>query len=205
MKKFFFAAAFALAFCVTGARAACFQSDGVRVGPAAEEKAADAAAAPAPKKGDKNGRPADDPKGERKEGAAKKSSERRDGERAEGERVSEKSQTPSTVSTAAAPPTGAVGTSPATSDAPPKPAAPAPVPVNTPASSSPSEPNAAGNSRTYSTTATPNGRRVEAPAPQPTAIGIAPISAAIVVIMIGRKRTLAASRIASEGDRLPAR
>ena len=156
MKKFFFAAAFALAFCVTGARAACFQSDGVRVGPAAEEKAADAAAAPAPKKGDKNGRPADDPKGERKEGAAKKTSERRDGERAEGERVSEKSQTPSTVSTAAAPTTGAVGTSPATSDAPPKPAAPAPVPVNTPASSSPSEPNAAGNSRTYSTTATPN-------------------------------------------------
>ena len=49
------------------------------------------------------------------------------------------------------------------------------------------------------TTATPSGRRVEAPAPQPIAIGSAPMSAAIVVIMIGRKRTLAAFTIASSG------
>ena len=38
------------------------------------------------------------------------------------------------------------------------------------------------------TTARPSGRRDSAPAPQPSAIGIVPTSAAIVVIMIGRKR-----------------
>ena len=47
------------------------------------------------------------------------------------------------------------------------------------------------------TTAMPSGRRDSAPAPCPSAIGRVPMSAAIVVIMIGRKRTLAASRIAS--------
>jgi protein involved in polysaccharide export with SLBB domain len=156
MKKFFFAAAFALAFCVTGARAACFQSEAVRVGPAAEEKAAEAAATPAPKKSDKGARPADDPKAGRKEDASKKTAAGRDGDRAEGERVSEKSQTPSTVSTAAAPAAGAGGSASATSDAPPNPAAPAPVPVSTPAGSSPPAPNVAGNGRTPSPGATPN-------------------------------------------------
>src|ERR1051326_1441638 len=38
------------------------------------------------------------------------------------------------------------------------------------------------------TTAKPNPRREAAPAPQPSAIGNVPIKAAIVVIMIGRKR-----------------
>ena len=49
------------------------------------------------------------------------------------------------------------------------------------------------------TTARPSGRRASAPAPCPSAIGSVPMSAAMVVIMIGRKRTLAASRMASRG------
>lgn len=155
MKKFFFAAALALAFCVTGVRASCFQSE-ARVGPAAEEKVSDGAAssAPAPKKEDKKARPAADSKAGRNEDASKKPATGRDGERAEGERVSEKPQTPSTFSTAAATTSGAVGSPSATSDAPPKPAAPAPVPLNTPAASSPSNTNP--NGRASSTTTTPN-------------------------------------------------
>ncbi len=50
------------------------------------------------------------------------------------------------------------------------------------------------------TTAMPSGRRDSEPAPTPRAIGRVPISAAIVVIMIGRKRILQACRIASVGD-----
>ena len=49
------------------------------------------------------------------------------------------------------------------------------------------------------TTARPSGRRDSAPAPKPTAIGKVPISAAIVVIMMGRKRIMAPSKIASIG------
>jgi hypothetical protein len=49
------------------------------------------------------------------------------------------------------------------------------------------------------TTASPSGRRASAPAPSPSAIGSVPTSAAIVVIMIGRKRTRHASYIASAG------
>ena len=47
------------------------------------------------------------------------------------------------------------------------------------------------------TTARPSGRRDSEPAPKPIAIGRVPISAAMVVIMMGRKRTLQASRMAS--------
>ncbi len=50
------------------------------------------------------------------------------------------------------------------------------------------------------TTATPSGRLDSAPAPVPKAIGSVPIRAAIVVIMMGRNRTLQASRIASRAD-----
>lgn len=143
MKKFFFAAALALAVCVTCARASGFQSDGVRVGPASEEKSAGDANASAPKKGDKEARPPADSKSERREDASKKPAERRDADRAEGERVSEKSQNPSTLSTASATTAGNAAGPSATSDAPPKPSAPAPVPVSTspgatPAGASPS-------------------------------------------------------------------
>lgn len=170
MKKFFFAAAAALLFCGAGARAACFQSEGVRVGPLAEEKAADAA--PAPKKEDKNARPSDAQKGERKADAAKKAPERQDGDKAEGERVSEKPQTTPTLSTAAVPTAGAAGTPSATSDAPPKPAAPDPVPVRQPANSSPAEADAAANREpskaapTAATGGTPSGAGATPP-PEP--------------------------------------
>ena len=49
------------------------------------------------------------------------------------------------------------------------------------------------------TTATPSGCLSSELAPAPSAIGSVPISAASVVIMIGRKRMRQASRIASSG------
>jgi len=49
------------------------------------------------------------------------------------------------------------------------------------------------------TTATPSGWRSSAPAPRPSASGSAPMSAASVVIRIGRNRSRQASRIASTG------
>ena len=49
------------------------------------------------------------------------------------------------------------------------------------------------------TTAMPSGRRDAALAPTPIAIGSVPTIAETVVIMIGRKRTLAACTIASAG------
>ena len=51
------------------------------------------------------------------------------------------------------------------------------------------------------TTARPSGWRSSAPAPRPSAIGSAPIIAASVVIMIGRRRSRQAWRIASCGGR----
>ncbi|MDT7808739.1 MAG: polysaccharide biosynthesis/export protein [Acidobacteriota bacterium] len=53
MKKFFYPAIVVLALCGANARAAHFQTGGVRVGPAADEAAADAT--PAPKKDEKKG------------------------------------------------------------------------------------------------------------------------------------------------------
>ena len=43
----------------------------------------------------------------------------------------------------------------------------------------------------------PSGRRISAPSPKPSASGSAPSIAAMVVIMIGRKRSRHASKIAS--------
>ena len=51
----------------------------------------------------------------------------------------------------------------------------------------------------------PNGRRDAALAPTPIAIGSVPAIADTVVIMIGRKRTLAASTIAFAGETPSAR
>lgn len=105
MKKYLFAAAFAAALCAPCARAAGTQSDGVRVGPAAEEKvAAGSAAAAEPKKDEKKPAAARDAK------SAQPNS--RSGEAAS-------AVTPAPTSAA-----------PSTSDAPAKTAAP--VPVNTP-------------------------------------------------------------------------
>ncbi len=51
----------------------------------------------------------------------------------------------------------------------------------------------------------PSGRRSSAPSPAPSASGSAPSIAAIVVIMIGRKRSRHASKIASRGGKPLAR
>ena len=59
-------------------------------------------------------------------------------------------------------------------------------------------------SRRPPTTTMPSGWRSSALAPWPSAIGSTPMSAAIVVIMIGRKRKRQASRIAA-GAGAPAR
>lgn len=163
MKKFFFAAAVALAFCCPGARAGVFQSDGVRVGPAADEKAA-GTDAPAPKKDDK-ARAGGDAKGERKEDASKKPAERRDGDRAEGERVSEKSQNPTALSTASAATAAATGAPSSTSDAPPKPAAPAPVANVTSAAA-----NNAGANTTDTTAGAPTSVAKPAAGANPSAL-----------------------------------
>jgi polysaccharide biosynthesis/export protein len=107
MKKYLFAAAFALALCAPCARASGFQSESVRVGPAEEDKVSgdSPAAADAPKKDEKKPSGARDSKGSRA-----------------GEAASAVTPAP----TAAAP---------STSDAPTKPGSSTPVPVNTPAKS----------------------------------------------------------------------
>jgi protein involved in polysaccharide export with SLBB domain len=111
MKKYLFAAAFAAALCAPCARASGSQSSGVRVGPAAEEKAeGDSASTAEPKKDEK------------KPSTARESSTR-DAKSAQpnsrtGEAASAVTPTPAAAST---------------SDAPAKPGANAPVPVNTPA------------------------------------------------------------------------
>jgi protein involved in polysaccharide export with SLBB domain len=110
MKKYLFAAAFALAICAPCARASGFQSDGVRVGPAEEERvASDSPAAAAPKKDEKRRSPARESKGTQP-----------------GPRSGEAASAVTPAPTAAAP---------STSDAPAKPGAPTPVPVSTPAKS----------------------------------------------------------------------
>src|ERR1700749_3634891 len=112
MKKYLFAAAFALALCAPCARAAVFQSEGVRVGPEAEEKASGGSTADASKKDEK------------------KPSSTRD----------TKSPQPNTrageAASAVVTPTPATA-APSTSDAPTRPGTNAPVPVNTPAKSAP--------------------------------------------------------------------
>jgi protein involved in polysaccharide export with SLBB domain len=112
MKKYLFAAALALALCAPCARASVFQSDGVRVGPEAEEKGAGDSAAADSKKDEKKSRP------------SRESKPARQTDEHAGEAASAVTPAP----TAAAP---------STSDAPAKPAANAPVPVNTPAKSAP--------------------------------------------------------------------
>lgn len=111
MKKYLFAAAFAAALCAPCARASGSQSNGVRVGPAVEERVAGDSAATA------------EPKKDEKKPSSARDSSKRDAKSAQpnsrtGEAASAVTPTPSAAST---------------SDAPAKPGANAPVPVNTPA------------------------------------------------------------------------
>jgi protein involved in polysaccharide export with SLBB domain len=120
MKKYLFAAAFAVALCAPCARASGYQSEGVRVGPAEEEKVSgDSSATAEPKKDEKKPSSTRDSKG---------------------------TQAPSHTGEAASAvtPTAAA---PSTSDAPAKPGASAPVPVNTPAKSAPTSGNKANDGK----------------------------------------------------------
>jgi protein involved in polysaccharide export with SLBB domain len=122
MKKYLFAAAFAVALCAPCARASGLQSEGVRVGPAEEEKVSgDSSATAAPKKDEK------------KPSTARESKGAHPGSHT-GEAASAVTPTP----TAAAP---------STSDAPSKPGASAPVPVNTPSMSAPASGNKANDGK----------------------------------------------------------
>jgi protein involved in polysaccharide export with SLBB domain len=120
MKKYLFAAAFAVALCAPCARASGYQSDGVRVGPAEEEKVSgDSPATAEPKKDEKKPSSTRDSKG---------------------------TQAPSHTGEAASAVTPTVA-APSTSDAPAKPGADAPIPVNTPAKSAPASGNKANDGK----------------------------------------------------------
>jgi protein involved in polysaccharide export with SLBB domain len=113
MKKYLFAAAFALAILVApSARASSLQTDGVRVGPLAEDRGGSDSPAPkgdekkSPAKDEKKPSPAHDPKGAQPAPRT-------------GEAASAVAPSPSSAS-------------PSTSDAPAKPAAAPPVPTDTP-------------------------------------------------------------------------
>jgi protein involved in polysaccharide export with SLBB domain len=157
MKKFLTAAVVALVICAFDARAAHLQAEGVRVGPLAEEKAADSGGANTPKKDAKK-----EP-GKSTPSAAPKSERRNEttGEPAEGGKkaqVAEKSQNPAALSTAAASnvaPADANKSS-ATSDAPARPGTPAPVPVNTPSKPTPVEANNSDSNRSPANVPSPN-------------------------------------------------
>jgi protein involved in polysaccharide export with SLBB domain len=131
MKKYLFAAAFALALCAPCARASGSQSEGVRVGPAAEEKGSGGPASDAPKKDDKK------PSSTR-DASTRETKGTQPGSRS-GEAASAVTPTPTTAA------------APSTSDAPSKPGATTPVPVNTPAKTAPASPNTASENRSNAT------------------------------------------------------
>jgi len=141
MKKFFTAVALALVLCAAHARASGFQVDGVRVGPASEEKATDAGDAPSTKTKEAKPAPTAEPNNARRAEPSKESASRNDDRK---KHPDEKSQTPSalpnsTASTAAPPDTNKP---PATSDAPAKAGADPAVSLGT--SSGGNKPNASG-------------------------------------------------------------
>lgn len=151
MKKYLFAAAFALALCAPCARASVLQSEGVRVGPAEEEKASGGSGADAPKKDGKK------PSSTR-DASARETKGTQPGTRS-GEAASAVTPTPAASST---------------SDAPSKPgSSSAPVPVNTPAKTAPAstntasenKSNAAGESKTAGTSDSANASPAPASAP----------------------------------------
>jgi protein involved in polysaccharide export with SLBB domain len=112
MRKFFTAAALALAFCAPDASAASFQKSSVRVGPADDADSS--------------------PKREKKDGAraaAKPEQQRERQKEPANTEARQAVQPPAVASSAAAPPASDNPT--ATSDAPPKPNHPAAVPINT--------------------------------------------------------------------------
>jgi protein involved in polysaccharide export with SLBB domain len=119
MKKFITAASVALLLCAAHARAAGFQVDGVRVGPASEEKATDAGDATSTKPKESKPAPTATPDAERRAEPPKESANKNDDKK---KHPAEKSQTPSALPNSTASTTAPSDTNkpPATTDAPAK-------------------------------------------------------------------------------------
>src|SRR5205085_4844252 len=171
MKKFLYAAAVALVFCAAQARAAGFQADSVRVGPASDEKAVDGTEAPAPKKDDKKGATSNETRGERRADAAKESAGAQDGDKKKESRADEKSQVPSTLSNSTASTVTSSGSDKpsATSDAPARLGTDTTVPVVTPAGNKTSPTGGTDSNKTDSNKNGPSSSTSNPTASNPTA------------------------------------
>ncbi len=127
MRKFLPAFVIALAVCAAHASAARAQVNGVRVGPASDEKASDAPAAPAAKKDEKKKQPSR-PVSERKSNQQSDSNSRKE---AKEEKRDAGAQTPANISSnAGLPPGSSDANSHTTSDAPSKTGPATVVPVS---------------------------------------------------------------------------
>jgi protein involved in polysaccharide export with SLBB domain len=182
MKKFFYSAVVALAFCAVDARAARLQvGSSVRVGPASEEMAADASAAPAPKKDEKKVKPDSAAKEERRGDAAKEIQGGRGGESNDQTRASDKTQEPASLSNTTASTVTPLVTNKtsATSDAPSKPGADTNVPVGAPVKSAVGAEGASDSNKTQPhATSSPTAN-----SPNPSA---APATAAVSLASVYR-------------------
>ena len=190
MKKFLYAAAVALVFCAAQARAEGFQVDSVRVGPASDEKAADASETPAPKKDDRKAAPSNETRGERRADSAKESTQ--DGDKKKDSHPAEKAQSPSSLSNSTASTVTAAGSNKpsATSDAPARLRTDTTVPVGTPVNNT--TPPASGtdsNKNGPSSSSNPAGSltnpSVSPSAPVSTAATAAPPASLTSVYRIG--------------------
>jgi protein involved in polysaccharide export with SLBB domain len=162
MKKYLFAAAFALALCAPCARASVLQSEGVRVGPAAEEKASGGSGAGAPKKDDKK------PSSTR-DASARETKGTQPGTRS-GEAASAVTPTPTAAASS-------------TSDAPSKPgSSSSPVPVNTPAKTAPAPPNTASENKSNAAGESKTAGASDSANASPASVSPAPASAPLTSV-----------------------
>jgi len=178
MKKFLYAAAAALIFCAAQARAEGFQVDSVRVGPASDEKAADASETPAPKKDDRKAAPSNETRGERRADSAKESTQ--DGDKKKDSHPAEKAQSPSSLSNSTASTVTAAGSNKpsATSDAPARLRTDTTVPVGTPVNNTTSPTSSTDSNRNGPPSSPSNSAASAAnpPAPVSTAATAAPLT-----------------------------
>ena len=178
MKKFLYAAAVALVFCAAQARAEGFQVDSVRVGPASDEKAADASETPAPKKDDRKAAPSNETRGERRADSAKESTQ--DGDKKKDSHPAEKAQSPSSLSNSTASTVTAAGSNKpsATSDAPARLRTDTTVPVGTPVNNTTSPTSSTDSNRNGPPSSPSNSAASAAnpPAPVSTAATAAPLT-----------------------------
>jgi protein involved in polysaccharide export with SLBB domain len=168
MKKFLYAAAAALALCGADAHAAHVQTGGVRVGPAADDVAAEAPAQPKPKKEAK----ASDAKKDAKSHSSEKPREPAKGQ--------EPAPLSNTTAASAAPPL--TNNPSSTSDAPSKSASEPGVPVGAPVKTSTGAEGAndTGKGTAPASNGQPNNPSAPPTAPRPSNASAAPANAAPV-------------------------